>query len=89
MGKHTKGPWNLYEYKNNFNTNQWINVHCGTKKIAHITGNYPEYRDNAELIAAAPELYQKLRLLRQCYSNTLIDRHKKEIDDLLAKAEGK
>lgn len=59
MGKHTKGPWEVYYYKPGHAP--WVRTHLGE----HVTSVDSDITDdleaNARLIAAAPELLEACR----------------------------
>jgi hypothetical protein len=91
MSKHTAGPWEITIQ------NSPLQPHPINRETAYKIDNEPkteglhpteEQYANARLIAAAPELYQMLRLVRNKFANVLMDCQKEEIDKLLSKAEG-
>jgi len=96
--KHTPGPWSVYEtYPPHLDGSNSISysVHQegadhGRSWIDVTLGSSEEDRANANLIAAAPEMYEALRYTKEYKDkgeNT--DTFHSLIDTALAKAEGK
>lgn len=67
MSKHSKGPWRTYEWQRSSEHNEPIRIEivseldkdiCGMR----VLGNQGEFRANASLIAAAPEMLDALKV---------------------------
>lgn len=77
MRKHTPGPWRVFKD----DKDGAVEVMAGPECIAYI---YREYRANAQLIAAAPELLAQLKNI----CNHLHEYDLTEVIRLIKKAEG-
>ena len=92
-GKWTKGPWTseVVQEEGRFYHAVMIlgkNEYGEEVVIARTPTVAVNEEANAALIAAAPEMYQMLRLVRMRFASDLKPEQIKEIDDLLEKAEG-
>ena len=95
MSKHTKGEWTVEETESvNFGGN--IIIRSKNKLICNVYGN----KANANLIAAAPEMYEELKITKYLLETLLkietvdsiknpIVRRLREIESAIAEAETK
>ena len=68
MEKFTKGEWEIIDHKDK------VEVWSGDDRIYfidRIIGPKDEYLANANLIAAAPEMYEMLNIMRKGYLNLI------------------
>lgn len=64
MSKHTPGPWSAEEGRHNSGVeadNQWGSIVADNYCVAAIWADAPNYKEDARLIAAAPDLLETLR----------------------------
>ena len=81
MSKHTPGPWHTAG-------EQGVQIRSAKDQIAKVwTMRGNEWKANARLIAAAPELLEALKLARSIIGHP-DDAHSQMIDAAIAKATG-
>jgi len=69
--KHTPRPWVVDEQgeKHFLETNHWWHVHGPIMRIACIEGMGEEYKANAHLIAASPDMFAALEKIEEWLMN--------------------
>lgn len=79
--KFTQGEWHVTD-----DDCEGVTTSQSTECVCYINRSQKEFKSNAPLIAAAPDMYRMLETLREDYG--LLTVVGKEIDALLAKARG-
>ncbi len=93
MSKHTSGPWKTFQRVSQDCLAEIVVAADNGCPIA-VVSNHAEFKNNAKLIAAAPDLLKVLKRIADAVDfngtgHPLFDGMQKQMTDAIAKAEGR